>query len=302
MKLNTILKALLFILYGFIVTSCQTNEVVLPIGTNSVVLTPTETLIPIQQLLITPTPSFTQTPSFTPTPKSPVVAYCTSKNISVPLTESQIAFLEKSNYEFLLSSSVYTINNIYPINRAETICGPIYKTQDGVDTANVFKVISGFIIDTNAPNKNIYDPGGKNFANVYIKVRFVAQDGSGHDYWMRLPGFPPDQTFQVVRWNQPIDTQQIMDIFRKEKSADGTEAYVDVRSIIPNQLLKVNQQFIALILAGTADNNTASLSGIGLYGDTENKFLDALEGKADFPSAPEGFYLEANALIVPMQP
>jgi hypothetical protein len=220
------------------------------------------------------------------------------------MTESQIEYLQNRAYNFLYTTDVKSIENIYSLNRADTVCSPGYPTGN----FNVWKVVSGFIVDLKQPNQDLYNPGGENigggnFVNIYAKARFVSQDGQENDYWLQLTGNPPDYWFQLVQWDKSISESKnrsgltAMDILATEKNGDGTSSYLDANTMIPNGLLNVNDQFVAILYVGYTTSDEGFMTN-----DVMKQFVNAVEGKAEFPIVPDGFFLPVQAMIVPSRP
>jgi hypothetical protein len=263
------LRSLLLVLFsGFFITACQAKEI----------------------SLVSPT----QTPS----------APCIDVEFSKPMTENQLEYIGNHAYNFIYVSEEKNIQSVYSLNRVDTVCSEGYPAGN----FNVWKVVSGFIVDINQPNKDLYYPGGTNtgggsFVNIYAKARFISQDGKEHDYWLQLQGNPPGYWFQLVQWNKPISESKnqieltAMEVLATEKNGDGTNSYIDANTIIPDGLLKVNDQFVAILYAGYTSKDAAFTTS-----DVMKQFVNALEGEAEFPNAPDGFFLPVQAMIVPSRP
>lgn len=270
---------------------CNSANLVGESTQESMVSTPTASPSPIMQL--SPTTEPTKTPS----------PLCRDIEFSSPLTDPQIEYFQDRPYNFLYDNNLKTIENIYSVNRADTTCSPGYPSE----IVNVWKTVSGFIVDLIQPDKDLYSPGGDAggmpFVNVYVKARFVSQNGQEHDYWFRLTGNPPHLWFQLVQWSEIVsDTKDepgltAMEIFLSEKNSDGSNSYIDASTMIPNRLLTTHQQFIAIIHVGVADH-----TGFQANNETVASFINAIEGKEDFPIAPEGFFLPVQAMIVSSEP
>lgn len=286
---------LLFLLSGFFVLGCQAKDTI---------ITPTESALSTSIPSTTPslTPKSTSTIALSQTPLPP----CVDTEISSPMTESQIEYFQSHAYNFLYSSDEQSIDNIYSVNRADIVCSQYYGSPSGNFT--VWKVVSGFIIDVNQPDENLYYPGGTNtaggsFVNIYAKARFISQEGSEHDYWLQLQGNPPGYWFQLVQWDESISESRnqpgltAMEILATGKNGDGSSSFIDANMMIPNGLLKAKDQFVAVLYAGYINDDEGVKSS-----DLLEQFANAVEGKAKFPIAPEGFFLSVQAMIVPSRP
>ena len=289
-----------FLRYSFLVvvlTSC-----------NAFLLKPTQTPSPTSTKLPTHPPS--TTPSSTPQPTLPItptptpIPACIDVEISSPMTNNQIEYLQGNEYTFIYATDEKSVDDIYSLNKADTVCSRGYPTGN----FNVWKVVSGFIVDLDQPDKELFDPGSINtadvgFVNIYAKARFISQEGIKYEYWLQLTGNPPNYWFQLVQWDEPISesTDQpgltAMGIFATEKNSDGTSSYIDANTMISDGLLEVNYQFVAIIYIGTTNSD----SGFQATSATVGQFVDAIEGKSEFPRAPEGFFLPVQAMIVPVR-
>lgn len=291
------LRNLLFAIFvlGFFVTGCQPKDISITSKESSL-----SSLIPSATLSPTPKSTSTFAPSQTPSPS------CVDIEISAPMTDSQVKYLESHTYNFLYAKNEKNVNSIYSVNRADIVCSQYQGSTSG--NFDVWKVVSGFIIDINQPNKDLYYPGGTNsgggnFVNIYAKARFISQDGTEHDYWLQLQGNPPGYWFQLVQWDKSIAESKkqseitAMDIFLSGKNGDGTSSYIDANTMIPNSLLKVNDQFIAIIYVGYTTKDEGFMTT-----DITKQFINAIEGKTEFPITSDGYFLPVQAIIVPSRP
>jgi len=293
------LKNLLMIIFllGFIVMGCQSKNSSVPsTGSSSPIVAPSETpdLMP-------------KSNSTAVAPQSPTPS-CVEVVISSSLTDNQMEYLQSHPSNFLYASNEKSTHNIYSVNRADIVCGPGYYASSPT-TQNMWRVVSGFIVDVEQPQESLYHRGGEVtegawFVNIYAKARFLSQDGGEHDYWLQLTGNPPGYWFHLVQWDRMISESEnesgltVGKILMREKNGDGTSSYIDASTMIPNRLLRVNDQFIAMIYIGTTDGD----SGLIAYSQNLQQFIHAIEGKAEFPIAPEGFFLRVQAMIVPSTP
>lgn len=87
-----------------------------------------------------------------------------------------------------------------------------------------------------------------------------------------------------------------MDILATEKNSDGTTSYIDASRMIPDGLVKVNDQFVVILLVGYTTDEGFIANGI------MKQFINAFEGKSDYPTVPEGFFINVQAMIVPLKP
>jgi len=231
---------------------------------------------------------------------------CVGIETSKPMTESQFEYIGSHAYNFFYVNDEKSLRNVYSLNRADTVCSQYYGSTSG--NFDVWKVVSGFIVDIKQPNQDLYYSGGVNtaggsFVNIYAKARFISQDGKEHDYWLQLQGNPPEYWFQLVQWDKSISESKnksgltAMDILATEKNGDGTSSYIDANTMIPNGLLKVNDQFVAIVRTGYTSSDEGFMTN-----DVMKQFVNAVEGKAEFPIAPDGFFLPVQAMIVPSRP
>lgn len=229
---------------------------------------------------------------------------CVDAEFFMPMTKSQLEYIGNHAYNFIYVSDEKNIESVYSLNRADTVCSEGFPTGN----FNVWKVVSGFIVDINQPNKDLYDPGGTNtgggsFVNIYAKARFISQDGKEHDYWLQLQGNPPGHWFQLVQWDKSISESKnqigltAMEVLATEKNGDGTSSYVDANTIIPDGLLKVNDQFVAIVYAGYTNRDAGFTTSYVM-----KQLVNAIEGEAEFPNALDGFFLPVQAIIVPSRP
>jgi hypothetical protein len=225
---------------------------------------------------------------------------CVDVEVSKPITKSQYKYIADQAYNFLYINDETIIKNIYSLNKADTVCS--------TGSPDVWKVVSGFIVDLNQPNKALYYPGGKNtgdgnFAYIYAKARFIDQDGKAHDYWLQFQGNPPGYWFELAQWDKPVSESKnrpgltAMKILATGKNSDDTSSYIDANRIIPDGLLKLNDQFIAVVHVGYINGDEGFTST-----DTLKQFVNAVEGKGKFPVAPDGFFLPVQAMIVSSRP
>lgn len=216
---------------------------------------------------------------------------CENVQLTSPMTKEQMTALENRNYNFIYTSENKTSKNIYSINRADTLCA-------GERNSSVGKIVSGFIVGINQPKDKEYPQDINGITYRYLRVRFIDRDGKEFDYWLQISGLTPDlDKFQIVSWQKPIsNTENIFDIFAGMKNSDGTESVSPVSDIISQQLVKVNDQFIAIVHVGNYDGEKVNTTEM-LY-----RFIQAVEGKAPFPSSAEGYRLMAGALLVSSHP
>lgn len=231
---------------------------------------------------------------------------CADIEISKPMTESQFEYIGSHAYNLFYVNDEKSFKNVYSLNRADTVCSQYYGSTSG--NFDVWKVVSGFIVGLEQPDKDLYHRGGEvtegaRFVNIYAKARFISQAGKEHDYWLQLTGNPPGYWFQLVQWDKPISASKAqlgltaMDILATGKNSNGTNSYIDANTMIPNRLLRVNDQFVAVVSVGYTNSDEGFIAS-----DTMQQFVNALEGEASFPIVPEGFFLRVQAMIVPSRP
>ncbi|GEM_PF-5561814 len=292
-SIKIIVVCLVFTLTSCGVTVSKTTQI--PVTTATISPTKPPSATP-------PQPTSTITPTLTPTPA------CVDVEISAPMTDSQIEYIQKHAYNVFYSNNEKSMDSIYSVNRADTVCGPGYGYGDSPKTYNVWKVVSGFIVDLKQPDKDLYNrggvnTGGGNFVNIYAKARFISQDGKEHDYWLQLTGNPPGYWFQLARWDKAISESKSQsgltatEILATEKNGDGTSSYLDANIMLTNGLLKVNDQFVAILLVGYTSSDKGFTTS-----DIMKQFVNAFEGKVEYPTVPEGFFVSVQAMIVPSKP
>ena len=83
---------------------------------------------------------------------------CVGIEISNPMTESQFEYIGSHPYNFFYVNDEKSARSVYSLNRADTVCSTGYPSGN----FDMWKVVSGFIVDIKQPNKNLYYPGGTN--------------------------------------------------------------------------------------------------------------------------------------------
>jgi hypothetical protein len=273
----------------FIITGCQWPGQQIVLDSTGNTDAPIATL---KSTIITPRISIN-------TPKPGV---CVDTQYTTPMTAAQVDYLANHQFHFIYSSAGRQPDSIFSINRADTFCSPGYGE---FNNPNVWKIVSGFIISLDQPDKSIYFPGNNDeFTHVYAKALFLNRDGKEYEYWLKITGYPPTQWFQLVHWGEWIaedinqEGMQIEEIFSSEMNSDGTRSYVDARTILSQGLLQKDDQFVAIIYMGAVDRSGIYHSNFD-KGLINKQFIDAIEGKGDFPIPYPSYYLEIQAILIP---
>lgn len=277
------LRSIFAFIFIITITSCSPTFVDIPTET----ILPTATFLPFS-------PTSTNIPYTstinTATVSPDTVFTCENSKSTSLMTEEQLTAILNHDYNFIYTSDNKSSENIYSINRADTLCA-------GEKGSAVGKIVSGFVVSVDQPSGEAYSQQGV-VTSRYLQVRFFDIHGKEHDYWLQFSGLTPQlDQFQIVSWENPISNEEnVFEIFLHVKNSDGTESIANVSDILTNQLIKANDQFIAIIYVGNYDGEKINTT------DSLFQFIQAVEGKASFPSPSDVFILQAGALLVPGHP